>query len=195
MRKSPTEIPRTAIISNTWEPSAIKAFLRRLNKGSIFGYSEAFSYDQIVHTARVCGVVVSTLPVNSTLYKKYGEYILKVITPFDPTILTPHKHTGATYTSIEQIHHYKITHTKGKRKCKNCEEVIDKGDPVMEITKLVEIYNGNKGYKKESYHLPCAASHIKGRISYLLNMMPVGERVRNKNSKLVENLIDKVYSI
>jgi len=197
MKKIPIDVPSTSVISNTWKTLTIKTFLQRLNKGSIFGYSDAFSYDTIVHLAKVCGVTVSTLPFKSPLYKKYGVYVLRVVSPFDPTIFVRHNSWHTASTSLENIKGWCVTTTRGNRKCRNkdCEGTIYKGDPVMEITLLVELFNGYKGYKKESYHPLCAAHLIKRKIASLLNMMPVNEKVRNKNSKIVKSLIDEVYHI
>jgi hypothetical protein len=93
------------------------------------------------------------------------------------------------------MRYWAITRAKAVRKCKGslCKTSIHKGDNVMEIIKIEELYSGKKVNVKESYCLLCATTLIKSNVKRLLEMMPVSDVKRKKNTKVIMSLVEELY--
>lgn len=169
MKKEPVGIPQNMIISNTWDMYTITKFMQGLSKDTLFGYSGAFTLEEVKRLANRNGVGVKTLAPSSPLRKKFGENVLKVTEPY----VLPKVPVRYYYN----YHHIEFRHSLGNRKCHNlkCQATIAKGDLYLQTAKLVPIPAkvDTTGYEKKSYCRACGISFVKQDIKNLLNMLPV----------------------
>jgi len=184
-----------AILSVTWTKQETIDFLKGLSKGSIFGYSSSFfgyssslTLDDVQSIVASCGMEVSPLPTKNPLYKKYGEYVLKVTTPY-----TPPKEVATA--SFNNTYHYRLMHSPGKRKCagRDCPVYIERGEQCLEVADLVELPNTRKAYKKTTYCPKCSRSLLKNTIGTLLSVMPGDAKKNVSSKKAVMDVIAKVF--
>lgn len=166
-----TDIPKELVVSTTWEKEYLRAFFHSLAKGNIFGYSQVFTLSQIKKIALDNGVGVQVLPKSNALYKKYGEYVLRVIKPYTRSMEPLRVH-------FEDIHYMDRKYSPGNRKCcryttptKPCPNTISKGEEFLEITDLKELHTGRKAYVKTSLCGDCAEEFIKSKIIQLLRIL------------------------
>jgi hypothetical protein len=75
-------VPQELIISTDWTEDQIIYFLTSLIKDSIFGYSAAFKYEDIIRRAQLYDISVRPLPAKHPLRIKYGNYVLKITKPY-----------------------------------------------------------------------------------------------------------------
>jgi len=75
-------IPQERVINISWSEDQIIYFLTSLTKNSIFGYSAAFKYEDIIRRTQFYDISVRLLPVKHPLREKYGRYVLKIIKPY-----------------------------------------------------------------------------------------------------------------
>jgi hypothetical protein len=177
--------PETMIISTSWNKCRIDSFLKRLGKGSIFGYSGAFTLQEITAYARGLDVGIGVLPLSNPLRKKYGEYVLRVTKPYT----NPSGRIAPVSVSFENIYYMTRKMSPGNRTCKGdkCSNAIAKGEEFLEVTDLVEIF-GRRGYKKLSLCSACAAVLVKSKIKQLLRVSCLSTKKINTVLKTVEKL-------
>lgn len=167
MNKKDEELPGHMIISVDWKQPQLYDFFRGLTKGSIFGYSLAFKYNDIIELASTYGVKVKLLPINHPLRKKYNYYVLKVASIKE---LIPLKSEQITKVGFENVHYYAWGTTKGNRACQgdDCGHIILKDSSCLEINNLIELPSGKKAYKKKSYCPKCAGQILSKKASALI---------------------------
>jgi hypothetical protein len=170
MKDEVTKIPKHLIINAKWNHSQLYTLFSTLKKDSVFGYSAAFEYDNIVGIAGTYGVKVRLLPLRHPLRKKYGNYVLKVTASMKemPQVrdVTPIR------VGFEDIHYYAQSIAKGNRVCQGhlCGAPISKGSKCLEIVELKDLFPGRKIYNKKSYCINCAASILSYKISALTKL-------------------------
>jgi hypothetical protein len=181
----PQSFSESMIISTSWSEAHIETFLKRLKKGTLFGYSGAFTLQEIVAYAAGLDVGVGVLPLSNPLRKKYGEYVLRVTKPYT----NPSGKIVPVSVSFENIYYMTRKLSPGNRTCKGdkCSNAIAKGEEFLEVTDLVDIF-GRKGYKKLSLCSACARVLVKSKIKQLLRVSCLS------NKKVVSALkaIDKL---
>jgi len=185
MVKGIKEPGKDSIISVAWDENKIRTFLRNLSKGSIFGYSNAFTFEQIEDYVIGEGMIAVPFSIKDPLREKYGLYILKVIKPYSPK----NKIIRAWF---DDLIFYEHTTAKGNRKCKgkNCSTTIKKGNPVVESVDLVIIPGTmNRAYKKCSYCSKCSERIIARKISSLLNVL--SGKISSVSNSEISSLIMK----
>jgi len=75
-------ISQERIISTEWTEDQIIYFLTSLTKNSIFGYSAAFKYEDIIRRAQLYDITVRPLTAKHPLRIKYGKYVLRISVPY-----------------------------------------------------------------------------------------------------------------
>lgn len=167
---SSIELPKDSIISMVWGEENTRTYLKSLPKNSVFGYSAAFSQDSITDLIEGLGMKASLFPEKHPLRKKYGKYILKVVTPYRD----PHQ-DRLVRTWVGNVHHYERTAARGTRKCKGpgCNHTINKGDLCLEVYELALTPRGQTCYKKTTLCVDCAIRHVKVGIETLIDVLPL----------------------
>jgi hypothetical protein len=167
MKEGIGELPVQVIVSIEWTNNQLYDFFRGLTKGSIFGYSLAFTYAKIVEMAASYGVQVKLLPLSHPWRRKYLYYVLKVASVNDGASLS--KNLQATIVYFKDVHYYSLIIAKGNRVCQGhaCVAQIPKGSQCFEVVDLVEIPSGKKVYTKKSYCTACADHILSGKVKAL----------------------------
>jgi hypothetical protein len=171
------------IISVVWSEEKTKDFFQNIKKGTTFGYSDKFTFDQIQKKAEQYGVKVTVLPEKNSLRKKYGDYVLKVVTQYTPMTVRKVAHFAGTRTM-------ELRTSKFKRKCSghDCSNIVLIDVPFIEITDLKTIPNGRTVYDKKSYCSSCAKEFLSLKISELLRVMGHSENSISKHIKSINNI-------
>jgi len=166
MKEGMRELPVQVIVSIEWTNNQLYDFFRGLKKGSIFGYSLAFTYAKIVEMAASYGVRVKLLPLSHPLRKKYNYYVLKVVSV---NVVTPLKCNPIMRVSFEDVHYYALSTAKGNIICHghDCMNQILKGSKCLEIVDLIDLPSGKKGYGKKSYCAKCADHVLTNKVKAL----------------------------
>lgn len=175
--------PEHAIISTSWGEPRIEGFLKRQKKGAIFGYSNAFTLQEIVAYARGLNMSVGTLPLSNPYRKRYGEYVLRVTKPYCDKVVP-------VSVSFENISYMTRMLSPGNRACKGdkCSSTISKGDEFLEISELVELPSGRKCYKKTSLCNACAATLVKSKVRQLLRVSCLSNKKVESTIKAIDKL-------
>jgi hypothetical protein len=183
MSNEPSDIHQSRIINNSWSTYAIGSFLRKLPKGTIFGYSHAFSLEQILDIAEKYGVELAPLTPSSTYTKKYGDYVLRISQAYLPD--------ASKVRVVFHYHHIDLKKSLGARKCRGdgCTNVINKDDMVFEASVLTSVpFKASMAYQKQSLCTECGAKVLKSKMKSILNLMPWNKRKIKQIEDLLENL-------
>jgi len=183
MSRDPSDIPQSRIINNSWSTYDIGSFLRKLSKGTIFGYSQAFTLEQILDIAEKYGVEVTTLAPSSPYAKKYGDYVLRINQAYLPE--------STKVRVVFHYHHIDLKQSLGVRKCRGneCTNVITKGDMVYEASILTSVpFKVSMAYQKHSLCTECGAKILKSKMKAILRVMPRDKKKIGQIEDLLESL-------
>ena len=164
-KKTIKDVDENDVISLSWSMGKLTSFFQHLKKGSIFGFSMAFTSDQIKELASLRGVHVKLLPLSHPLRKKYGKSVMVVDKPYNPN--------PPIRVSFASIHFMDRKQSPGERKCRgrDCQAIILKGEEFLEITDLVDLPSGRKAYKKISLCSSCSDRYLKSKIKNTMSLL------------------------
>jgi hypothetical protein len=169
MKKDIDELPANKIITIAWKQFQLYDLFQDVEKGSLFGYSSAYKYEDIVIIASNYGVKVKLLSLKHPLRKKYGEFVLQVTSVKKLPKLDDIEPINVGFKDISS---YGLGRAKGNRSCQGdkCKGQILKGTECLDIVELKEILPGKKVYNKKSYCINCANSILTFKITELTRL-------------------------
>lgn len=171
------------IMSVKWTERDVRDFFQGSNKGSIFGYSDMFTFEQVQAKAAQYGVKVSVLPQSNPLRKKYKDYVLRVVSPYTPSTQKKVAHFGDIY-SLE------LRTSLFNRECsgQDCSNTILKGVPFVEVTRLTSNQKGKYTYVKEARCPQCAKELVTSKVRELLRVLGHSEKSIDKHIKSISTI-------
>lgn len=148
------------VISRTWTSIKIQDFFTNLEKNDVFGFSSAFSMDEIIMIARSNGVRVRPLPKNHPHYKKYGKWMLKV-SSIQSTCCSDFEYRNF-------VENLKVEKIKNKDLCDLCKHVISKGEKALVFYPSKDI---KRNIDKKYYCVRCGYNSLNRSIENILILL------------------------